>query len=140
MKKTTDQLNKDRAHWEQFSLWIIRSYLISNFDLINEYITTEDGLKLYLNKLTLVKYIVKTDTLFMKMWKKFHKKASKNLEINDDVKTKIISALYKKINEKRLWAEKKNIGIFKYYSTKFRIGERDNSKKNKKQYKTHLVG
>jgi len=140
MKKTTDQLNKDRAHWEQFSLWIIRSYLISNFDLINEYITTEDGLKLYLNKLTLVKYIVKTDTLFMKMWKKFHKKASKDLEINDDVKTKIISALYKKINEKRLWAEKKNIGIFQYYSTKFRIGERDNSKKNKKQYKTHLIG
>jgi len=76
----------------------------------------------------------------MKMWKKFHKKASKDLEINDDVKTKIISALYKKINEKRLWAEKKNIGIFQYYSTKFRIGERDNSKKNKKQYKTHLIG
>jgi len=54
MKKTTDQLNKDRAHWEQFSLWIIRSYLISNFDLINEYITTEDGLKLYLNRLSIL--------------------------------------------------------------------------------------
>ena len=68
MKKTTVQLNKDRAHWEQFSLWIVRSYLISNFDLINENIITKTGLKLYLNKLTLDKYIVKTNTMFLEKW------------------------------------------------------------------------
>jgi|LakMenEpi03Aug12_release.lakeMendotaPanAssembly.Ray.scaffolds.fasta_scaffold85913_6 hypothetical protein len=138
MKKTTVQLNKDRAHWEQFSLWIVRSYLISNFDLINENIITKTGLKLYLNKLTLAKYIVKTNIMFIEKWKKFHKKASKNFETNDDVKRKIISALYKKFNEKRLWVDKKNTGIFTLYSTKFRIGERDSSKKNKKKYKDYI--
>lgn len=70
MKKTTVQLNKSREQWEQYSLWIIRSYLLSNFDLINENIITKSGLKLYLSKLTLVKYIVKTDNLFVETWKK----------------------------------------------------------------------
>jgi hypothetical protein len=140
MKKTTVQLNKSREQWEQYSLWIIRSYLLSNFDLINENIITKSGLKLYLSKLTLIKYIVKTDNLFVETWKKFHKKASKDFEMNDDVKRRIISALYKKISEKKLWGDKNTAGIYRYYSNQYRIGERDNLKRNQKKYKSYLVG
>jgi 3-hydroxyacyl-CoA dehydrogenase len=60
--------------------------------------------------------------------------------MDDDVKRRIISALYKKISEKKLWGDKNTAGIYRYYSNQYRIGERNNLKRNQKKYKSYLVG
>lgn len=138
MKKTTDQLNKDRADWDEYSKTTVRNYLIANLDLHNQFIITKEGYRLYLKKLNLVKYIVKTDKQFMKMWEKFHKKASKKLASDDSIKSKIISGLYKKITEQKIWVNEKHYEIFKKYTkkerTRFRIGKIDTSKRDQKEY------
>lgn len=143
MKKTTDQLNKDRAAWDEYSKTTVRNYLIANLDLHNQFIITKEGYQLYLKKLNLVKYIVKTDKQFMKIWKKFHKKTSKKLTSDDSIQSKIISGLYKKITEQNLWVNKKHYKIFKNYTkkerTRFRIGEIDTSKRDQKKYKEYIL-
>ena len=143
MKKTTDQLNKDRAAWDEYSKTTVRNYLIANLDLHNQFIITKEGYQLYLKKLNLVKYIVKTDKQFMKMWEKFHKRASKKITSDDLIKSKIISGLYKKITEQKLWVNKKHYKIFKNYTkkerTRFRIGEIDTSKRDQKKYKEYIL-
>jgi hypothetical protein len=141
MKKTTKELNKHRALWDKYSITTIRNYLIANFDLHNENIITKEGYQLYLKKLNLVKYIVKTDQQFMKKWEMFHKKASKKLAFDNSVQSKIISGLYKKITEQKLWVNEKHYKIFKNYTkkeiTRYRIGEKDDSKRNQKKYKEY---
>jgi hypothetical protein len=138
MKKTTKELNKQRALWDKYSITTIRNYLIANFDLHNHNIITKEGYRLYLKKLNLVKYIVKTDKQFMNKWAEFHKKASEKLATNDLVKSKIISALYKKITEEKLWVNKKHYKTIKNYTkneiNRYRIGEKDDSKRNQKKY------
>ena len=143
MKKTIDQLNKDRAAWNEYSQTTVRNYLIANLDLHNQFIITKEGYRLYLKKRNLIKYIVKTDKQFMKMWEKFHKKASKKLASDDSIQSKIISGLYKKITEQKLWVNKKHYKIFKNYTkkerTRFRIGEIDTSKRDQKKYKEYVL-
>jgi endo-1,4-beta-D-glucanase Y len=143
MKKTIDQLNKDRAAWNEYSKTTVRNYLIANLDLHNQFIITKEGYQLYLKKRNLIKYIVKTDKQFMKMWEKFHKKASKKLASDDSIQSKIISGLYKKITEQKLWVNKKHYKIFKNYTKKerirFRIGEIDTSKRDQKKYKEYIL-
>jgi hypothetical protein len=141
MKKTTKELNKHRALWDKYSITTVRNYLIANLDLHNHNIITKEGYRLYLKKLNLVKYIVKTDKEFIKKWEKFHKKASKKLATDNSVQSKIISGLYKKITEQKLWTNEDHYKIFKNYIKKernrFRIGEKDKSKRNQKKYKEY---
>jgi len=113
MRKTIEELNHQRALWDEYSITTVRNYLIANLDLLNHNITTKEGYPLYLKKLNLVKYIVKTDKQFIKKWGKFHKKASKKIAFDNSIQSKIISALYKKVTETKLWADKKHYKIFK---------------------------
>jgi hypothetical protein len=139
MRKTTKELNLNKALWENYTLWVIRNYLRSNADLINENIITKEGHQLYLSKLNLIKYIVMTDEQFMERWKKFHIKASKEIESDNSLKRIIISALYKKIREEKFWAERKNQGIAQIYSSNYRVGKKDNTKRNQKKYKDYPI-
>jgi hypothetical protein len=139
MRKTTKELNLNKALWENYTLWVIRTYLRSNADLINENIITKEGHQLYLSKLNLIKYIVMTDEQFMERWKKFHIKASKEIESDNSLKRKIISALYKKIREEKFWVERKNQGIAQIYSSNYRVGKKDNTKRNQKKYKDYPI-
>jgi len=143
MRKTIEELNQQRALWDEYSITTVRNYLIANLDLYNHNIITKEGYRLYLKKLNLVKYIVKTDKQFIKKWEKFHKKGSKKIAFDNSVQSKIISALYKKVTETKLWADKKHYKIFKNYTKKkrikYRIGERDDSKRNQKKYKEYKL-
>jgi hypothetical protein len=139
MRKTTKELNLNKALWENYTLWVIRNYLRSNADLINENIITKEGHRLYLSKLNLIKYIVMTDEQFMERWKKFHIKASKEIESDNSLKRIIISALYKKIREEKFWVERKNQGIAQIYSSNYRVGKKDNTKRNQKKYKDYPI-
>jgi hypothetical protein len=139
MRKTTKELNLNKALWENYTLWVIRNYLRSNADLINENIITKEGHQLYLSKLNLIKYIVMTDEQFMERWKKFHIKASKEIESDNSLKRIIISALYKKIREEKFWVERKNQGIAQIYSSNYRVGKKDNTKRNQKKYKDYPI-
>jgi hypothetical protein len=139
MKKTTKEINLDRALWDSYSIWVVRTYLLSNYDLLNENIITNDGKRLYLSKLTLVKYIVATDKEFIERWKKFHIKASKKLEFDNAIKSKIISALYRKINEEKSWVRKKTKGITAIISSLYRIGKKDESIRNQKKYEKYII-
>jgi len=139
MKKTTKELNSNKALWENYSLWVIRNYLRSNADLINENIITKEGHQLYLSKLNLIKYIVMVDEQFMERWKKFHITASKKIELDNSLKRIIISALYKKIREEKFWVERKNQGIAQIHSSNYRIGKKDKTKRNQKKYKEYPI-
>ena len=47
MRKTIEELNQQRALWDEYSITTVRNYLIANLDLYNHNIITKEGYRLY---------------------------------------------------------------------------------------------